>query len=72
MVFLISERPIEMVGVLFMENNNTFVPTFFSQFVREKIVEMSELEFEDWLNAKFPQPPRPVSAPLPRSSGYRY
>ena len=28
MVFLISERPIEMVGVLFMENNNTFVPTF--------------------------------------------
>lgn len=42
------------------------------EFVREKIVEMSELEFEDWLNAKFPQPPRPVSAPLPRSTGYRY
>jgi len=42
------------------------------EFVREKLVEMSELEFEDWLNAKFPQPPRPVSAPLPRSSGFRY
>ncbi|XP_078384035.1 uncharacterized protein LOC144666472 [Oculina patagonica] len=42
------------------------------EFVREKIVEMSELEFEDWMNAKFPQPQRPVSAPPPRSSGFRY
>lgn len=42
------------------------------EFVREKIVEMSELEFEDWLNAKFPQPQRPVSAPPPRSSGFRF
>lgn len=42
------------------------------EFVREKVVEMSELEFEDWLNAKFPQPQRPVSAPPPRSSGFRY
>ncbi|XP_020617163.1 uncharacterized protein LOC110055123 isoform X2 [Orbicella faveolata] len=42
------------------------------EFVREKIVEMSELEFEDWMNAKFPQPQRPVSAPPPRSNGFRY
>lgn len=42
------------------------------EFVREKIVEMSELEFEDWMNAKFPQPQRPVSAPPPRSNDFRY
>lgn len=42
------------------------------QFVREKVVEMSELEFEAWLNAKFPQPLRPASAPLPKTSGFRH
>lgn len=42
------------------------------EFVREKVVEMSVLEFEDWLNAKFPQPSRPVSAPPPKTSGFRY
>lgn len=42
------------------------------EFVREKVVEMSVLEFEDWLNAKFPHPSRPVSAPPPKTSGFRY
>jgi len=42
------------------------------EFVREKVVEMSELEFEAWLNAKFPQPSRPASAPLPKTSTFRY
>lgn len=42
------------------------------EFVREKVVEMSELEFEAWLNAKFPLPSRPASAPLPKTSTFRY
>jgi len=28
------------------------------------------MEFEDWMNAKFPQPQRPVSAPPPRSNDF--
>ena len=48
------------------------VDLFYPQFVREKIVDMSELEFEEWFNAKFPQPQRCVSAPPARTSGFRH
>ncbi|EDO45458.1 predicted protein [Nematostella vectensis] len=42
------------------------------EFVREKVVGMSEIEYEDWFNMKFPQPQRAVSAPPPRTGQRAY
>lgn len=39
------------------------------EFIREKVVKMTELEYEEWLNRRFPVPSRAASAPPPRTSG---
>ncbi|XP_031558698.1 uncharacterized protein LOC116295108 [Actinia tenebrosa] len=42
------------------------------EFVREKVVEMSEEDYEEWFHVTFPQPKRAASAPPSRSSAFRY
>jgi hypothetical protein len=49
-----------------------FLIFFVTQFVREKVVEMSEEDYEKWFQVTFPQPKRAASAPPSRTSGFRY
>ncbi|KAK3748604.1 hypothetical protein QZH41_016425 [Actinostola sp. cb2023] len=42
------------------------------EFVRDKVVEMSEDDYEEWFQVTFPQPKRAVSAPPTRTNAFRY